>query len=524
MHGRELIKDTSLELNYGRRYGLIGTNGSGKSTLLSALGERELPVPEHIDIFHLTNEVDPSDKSALECVLADLMKEVESLEDQLERIIDLEGGDSPALDVIHERLETLDVDQAEPRAASILHGLGFTPAMQAKASKEFSGGWRMRISLAKALFTRPFLLLLDEPTNHLDLESCVWLENYLSDYPYCLVMISHSQDFLNGVCTNIIQLENSRLTVFGGNYDIYCRTKAELEENQSKKHEWEQKQIAHMKDYIARFGHGSAKLARQAQSKEKVLKKMVDNGLTEEVKGAKSFAFQFPSCGELAPPVLQFQGVSFQYGDAEPLYSNLDLGIDLDSRVALVGPNGAGKSTLLKLMARILEPTDGMIKRHHHLRVARYHQHLSEQLDMDKSPLEFMRDKFADKEYSWQECRSRVGRFGITGEAQTLPIRVLSDGMKSRVVFAYLATTNPHMLLFDEPTNHLDMETIDALANAINQFDGGMVLVSHDFRLINQVAEEIWVCEKQEVKKWPGDIDSYKAHLQKVVLGDGKKR
>jgi len=513
-HGAELITESTLELNNGNRYGIIGPNGCGKSSLLAALSQRELPVPDHIDVFLLRREMAASDKTALQCVMeADeernrLEREAEELghrtdPESQERLMDL-----------YERLEHLDAANAEKKAGYLLHGLGFTRTMQHTKVKDFSGGWRMRIALARALFIRPSLMLLDEPTNHLDLNACVWLEEELSTYPRILVLISHSQDFLNGVCTNIIHMHQKKLKVYGGNYDTFIQTRFELEENQMKRYKWEQDQIAHMKNYIARFGHGSAKLARQAQSKEKTLKKMVDGGLVEKVSTDKTVAFYFPSCGKIPPPVIMVQNVSFQYDDKKVIYRDLDFGIDLDTRIALVGPNGAGKSTLLKLITGELVPTEGLIRRNSHLKFGRYHQHLGDQLDLDMSALDYMLKEFPQIK-DREEMRKIVGRFGLTGMQQVCPIRNLSDGQRCRVTFAWLAWQCPHLLLLDEPTNHLDIETIDALAAAINDFEGGMILVSHDFRLISQVTEEIWVCEKEKVTKWEGDIFTYKQTLIK---------
>nr|CAD7573009.1 unnamed protein product [Timema californicum] len=570
-HGHELLQDTVVELNCGRRYGLLGLNGSGKSTLLSVLGNREVPIPEHIDIFHLTREMPASDKSALKCVM-----EVDEERTRLERLAEIlvacedEESQEQLMD-IYERLDDISADTAEMRAAWILHGLGFTKEMQNQKTKDFSGGWRMRIALARALYVTPHLLLLDEPTNHLDLDACVWLEEELKTYKRILVIISHSQDFLNGICTNIIHLDKKRLKYYTGNYEAFVRTRLELLENQMKQYNWEQDQISHMKNYIARFGHGSAKLARQAQSKEKTLAKMVAQGLTEKVSSDKTVHFYFPSCGTIPPPVIMVQNVSFRYTDTTPwIYKNLEFGIDLDTRLALVGPNGAGKSTLLKLLYGELIPTEGMIRKNSHLRFARYHQHLHELLDLDLSPLEYMMHSFPDIKEK-EEMRKIIGRYGLTGRQQeptppvhpteirtsispssaaelnatsalakyateaalphnpalspqVCPIRQLSDGQRCRVVFAYLAWQTPHLLLLDEPTNHLDMETIDALAEAINEFDGGMVLVSHDFRLISQVAEQIWVCENGMVTKWNGDILSYKEHLKAKILKDKSKQ
>ncbi|KAK9185876.1 hypothetical protein WN943_026235 [Citrus x changshan-huyou] len=517
-HGHDLIVDSELELNYGRRYGLLGLNGCGKSTLLTAIGCRELPIPDHMDIYHLSREIEASDMSSLEAVIS-CDEERLKLEKEAEILGAQEDGGGEQLERVYERLEALDASTAEKRAAEILYGLGFNKTMQAKKTRDFSGGWRMRIALARALFINPTILLLDEPTNHLDLEACVWLEETLKKFDRILVVISHSQDFLNGVCTNIIHMQNKQLKFYTGNFDQYVQTRSELEENQMKQYKWEQEQIASMKEYIARFGHGSAKLARQAQSKEKTLAKMERGGLTERVVKDKVLVFRFVDVGKLPPPVLQFVEVTFGYTPDNLIYKNLDFGVDLDSRVALVGPNGAGKSTLLKLMTGDLVPLDGMVRRHNHLRIAQFHQHLAEKLDMDMSALQYMIKEYPGNEE--EKMRAAIGRFGLTGKAQVMPMKNLSDGQRSRVVFAWLAYRQPHMLLLDEPTNHLDIETIDSLAEALNEWDGGLVLVSHDFRLINQVAHEIWVCENQAVTRWEGDIMDFKLHLKaKAGLSD----
>ncbi|KAA3677359.1 ATP-binding cassette, subfamily F, member 2 [Paragonimus westermani] len=495
-HGKDLLADTRLELNVGRRYGLIGPNGCGKSTLLAVIANRELPIPEHVDIFLLQREMAPSDKTALQCVM-EVDVERQRLEKEASELALREDQESTErLMEVYERLEHLDADKAEAKAAMLLHGLGFTQEMQQKQVKHFSGGWRMRIALARALFVRPALLLLDEPTNHLDLNACVWLERELVNYPRCLVIISHSQDFLNGVCTNIILMQKHKLSYFSGNYDQYVRTRFELEENQMKRYKWEQDQISVMKDYIARFGHGTKKLARQAQSKEKVLQKMVSGGLAERVQSEKTLTFYFPDPGTIPPPVIQVQQVSFRYAPGKPwIYRNLDLAVDLDRRVALVGPNGAGKSTLLKLIAA---------------------EHLHEMLDINMTAVDWMMKCYPDiKERD--DMRKILGRYGLSGAQQVCPIRALSDGQRCRIIFAWLAQKAPHLLLLDEPTNHLDIETIDSLADAIDDFKGGLLLVSHDFRLISQVAREIWVCENQSITRWEGDIFSYKRHLVKTV-------
>lgn len=511
-HGKVLCENTSFELNNGNRYGLLGANGCGKSTLLQALAEQDIPLQDHIDIFYLSREMPASDMTPLECVM-EVDEERTKLEQEAEKLI----SDDPENDRLHqvyERLDDLDADKAEAKAARILKGLGFNKVMQRKKLSDFSGGWRMRVSLARALFIKPYLLLLDEPTNHLDLNACVWLEQELKTFKNILVLISHSQDFLNGVCSNIIFMRQGKLFQFSGNYDTFNQTLTEQEENQMKKYNKEQVDIAKMKEYVARFGHGSRKLAKQGKSKEKLLNKRLAEGMTEAVYREKSVSFVFPQCSSLPAPVMMVQGVSFKYpGENSPwIYNNLEFGMDLDTRVALVGPNGAGKSTLLKLISSELMPTDGMIRRHSHLKIARYHQHLTDQLDLDLSPLEYMMKEYPQIK-DWEEMRKIVGRYGITGKSQTNPIGTLSDGQRCRVALAWLAWQNGHFLLLDEPTNHLDLETIDALADAINGFNGGMVLVSHDFRLINQVANEIWECRDGDIHKWQGDILSYKGHL-----------
>lgn len=314
-----------------------------------------------------------------------------------------------------------------------------------------------------------------------------------------------------------------KLNYYTGNYDAFVKTRLELLENQAKRFNWEQAQIKHMKEYIARFGHGSAKLARQAQSKEKTMAKMVAGGLTEKVALEQTKPFYFYEPDNIPPPVIMVQHVSFRYKhDAPYIYKDLDFGVDLDTRVALVGPNGAGKSTLLKLLCSDVEPTDGMIRRHAHCKIGRYHQHLAEELPLELSALDYMQREFPDVREK-EEMRKIIGRYGLTGREQVCPMKQLSDGQRCRIAFAWLAWQQPHLLLLDEPTNHLDMESIDALADAINNYGGGMILVSHDFRLVQQVTDEIWVCDNQKITKWDGDIFTFKEHLRAKIEKEKKK-
>ncbi|KQJ91558.1 hypothetical protein BRADI_4g38302v3, partial [Brachypodium distachyon] len=428
---------------------------------------RELSIPEHMDIYHLSHEIEASEMSALEAVIS-CDEERVKLEKDAEVLAAQDDGGGEALERVYERLEAIDVSTGEKRAAEILFGLGFNKQMQAKKTRDFSGGWRMRIALARALFMNPTILLLDEPTNHLDLEACVWLEETLKKFERILVVISHSQDFLNGVCTNIIHMQNRKLKLYTGNFDQYVQTRAELEENQMKQFRWEQEQIASTKEYMARFGHGSAKLARQAPSKEK----------TRWLQG-RILTFRFTDVGNLPPPVLQFVEVTFGYTEDNLIHKKLDFGVDLDSRVALVGPNGAGKSTLLKLMTGELVPLDGMVRRHNHLRIAQFHQHLAEKLDLDLSALQYMMNEYPAGNGE-ERMKAAIGRFGLSGKAQVMPMRNLSDGQRSREIFAW---REPQQLLLDEPTNHLDIETIDSLGEALNEWDGGLVPASRDTKV-----------------------------------------
>lgn len=518
-HGKVLIQDSQLELNYGRRYGLLGENGCGKSTFLKALATREYPVPESIDIYLLDEPAEPSEYSALEYVVREAQHELKRLEDLVEKIIVEDGPESDLLEPLYEKMDSMDPSTFESRAAIILIGLGFNSKTILKKTKDMSGGWKMRVALAKALFVKPTLLLLDDPTAHLDLEACVWLEEYLKRFDRTLVLVSHSQDFLNGVCTNMLDMRMQKLMGFGGNYDSYVKTRTELETNQMKQYTKQQEEIAHIKKFIASAGT-YANLVKQAKSRQKILDKMEADGLIQAVVPDKVFSFRFPEVERLPPPVLAFDDISFAYdGNAENnLYEHLDFGVDMDSRIALVGPNGVGKSTLLKIMTGELTPQSGRVSRHSHVKLGVYSQHSQDQLDLTKSALEFVRDKYPNISQDFQYWRGQLGRYGLTGEGQTVQMGTLSEGQRSRVVFALLALEQPNVLLLDEPTNGLDIPTIDSLADAINEFNGGVVVVSHDFRLLDKIAKDIFVVEDRTATRWDGSILQYKNKLAKNVV------
>ena len=358
MNGRELIKDCDIEITIGRRYGLLGQNGCGKTGFLECLARREVPIPDHIDMYHLKEEAEPTKRSAIQTVVDELKNELERLQKLEQHIMENFGPDDERLEAIYDRLDEIDPNTFESRAAELLHALGF----HRDDDPPEHGGHVRRVEDAPSRSPRrssrkPTLLLLDEPTNHLDLEACVWLEGYLAKYKKCLILVSHSQDFLNGVCTHIIWMTQGRLTYYTGNYDTYQRTVRDNEIVQQKKYEKEQADIAHLKQFIASCGT-YANARKQAESKQKIIDKMVAAGLTPPVIKERNFSFRFPDCTKVPPPVLPFDDVSFAYSGKkeEYLYEDLDFGVDCDSRIALVGPNGAGKSTLLKLMTGELTP------------------------------------------------------------------------------------------------------------------------------------------------------------------------
>lgn len=513
-HSKLLVEDTLIELTVGRRYGLIGRNACGKSTFLKVLAQRLVPIPEHLDIYLLAEEAQPSEDTALDYVINSAKEEVKRLEDLSEHLLGEEGPECEMLQPLYDRLDELDPSTFESRASTILVGLGFNSVTIKKRTCDMSGGWRMRVALARALFISPSILLLDEPTNHLDLNACVWLEEYLAKYNKILVIVSHSQDFLNGVCTDIMIMQERQLKYWSGNYDTYVRTRKEQDVNQLKLYKKQQDEMKAIKQFIASCGTYS-NLVRQAKSRQKQLDKMEEAGLLTAPFIDTLFKFKFPECGTMAPPLISFSDVSFSYSGkkADYLYENMSFGVDSQSRISLVGPNGAGKSTLLNLMVNKLTPSEGSVSCKSGVRIGRFHQHTSDALPDDETPIEFLRAKYPGLHKEIQGWRSEVGRFGITGNQQLEPISQLSDGLKSRLAFADIALQKPHILLLDEPTNTLDMEGIDALAEALQQFEGGVVLVSHDFRLLSQVANEIWVVDGGLIV-WKGDIHSYKKSLR----------
>ncbi|KAJ3017531.1 hypothetical protein HKX48_003497 [Thoreauomyces humboldtii] len=516
--GKLLIKESELSLINGRRYGMIAPNGSGKSTLLHAIACGLVPMPRILDVYLLDREFGPTEMTSIEAVLEITSREHEHLMNEMEDLLGNPDKHAVRLDYIQTRLVELEAEGGERRALDILKGLGFTDALIATKTKDLSGGWRMRIALARILFVKPTLMLLDEPTNHLDLEAVVWLEDYLLHNleGHTLVMTSHSQDTLNEICTDIIHLNHQHLDHYPGNYDTFTKVRAERDVVLAKRARAAEKQMAKIKDDLNKTG---SKQQQQAKSKVKAMEKRTekeqskDKLLAEEIVYDKPLNLRFNDCGGgLPPPVLKFVDAGFNYPGGRKLFHDLNFGIDLDSRIALVGPNGAGKSTLVKLMLGQLAPTEGTVTRDTHLRMAQFHQHMGDQLDMDMSAVQWLCSQF--KDWRDQEMRREVGRYGLTGKSQVIPMRQLSDGQRRRVIFAYLGLKTPHMFLMDEPTNALDIETIEALAEALEEYDGGVVFITHDFRLIDRVAKEIWIVQDGEVEEFEGTIRDYKDSLK----------
>ncbi|KAI3462714.1 hypothetical protein Pfo_019377 [Paulownia fortunei] len=547
--GKELFKNASVKISHGKRYGLVGPNGKGKSTLLKLLAWRKIPVPKNIDVLLVEQEVVGDDRTALEAVvsaneeLIKLRQEVASLQDastvstgENEEDDDEENHVGEKLSELYEKLQLMGSDAAEAQASKILAGLGFTKDMQGRPTRSFSGGWRMRISLARALFVQPTLLLLDEPTNHLDLRAVLWLEEYLCRWKKTLVVVSHDRDFLNTVCNEIIHLHDLKLHLYRGNFNDFESGYEQRRKEMNKKFEIYDKQVkaakrsgsrAQQEKVKDRAKFSAAKEASKNKGKGKVDE---DEPLPEAPKKWRDYTveFHFPEPTELTPPLLQLIEVSFSYPNREDFkLSNVDVGIDMGTRVAIVGPNGAGKSTLLNLLAGDLVPTEGEVRRSQKLRIGRYSQHFVDLLTMDETPVQYLLRLHPDQEgLSKQEAvRAKLGKFGLPSHNHLTPIAKLSGGQKSRVVFTSISMSKPHILLLDEPTNHLDMQSIDALADALDEFTGGVVLVSHDSRLISRVCEdeersEIWVVENGTVEAFPGSFEEYKDELIKEIRAE----
>uniref|UniRef100_R4FQH0 ATP-binding cassette sub-family F member 3 n=1 Tax=Rhodnius prolixus TaxID=13249 RepID=R4FQH0_RHOPR len=517
---RVLLQAADLVLAFGRRYGLVGRNGLGKTTLLRMISSAQLRIPSHISVLHVEQEVVGDEKTALESVLEcdvtrqtllDRDREINALLASGQKDIN-EAQLSTELSEIYAALGAMEADKAPARAGVILAGLGFTTEMQARATKTFSGGWRMRLALARALFSRPDLLLLDEPTNMLDMKAIIWLENYLQNWPTTLLVVSHDRHFLDTVPTDIIHLHSATLDPYRGNYTRFYTVKCERLRNRTREIEAQEQHRAHVKEFIDRFRY-NANRASSVQSKIKMLEKLPE---LKPIEKEVEVVLRFPEVDPLSPPILQLKEVSFGYSPEKMVLQNIEVGATLDSRICIVGDNGAGKTTLLKLILGILSPTSGTRVVHRNLRFAYFSQHHVDQLQMNCSAVELLQQEFPGK--PMEEYRRQLGSFGVSGDLALQVVASLSGGQKSRVAFAKMCMSNPNFLILDEPTNHLDIETIEALGRAINKYTGGVILVSHDERLIRMVCRELWVCGASTVKSLEGGFDQYREIVERELL------
>lgn len=497
--GKTLLENASLRIAHPRKYGLIGRNGIGKTSLLSALAASEIEkVPKYLHILYVEQEVLGDSKTPMQTLLeADVERE------ELLRLQHEVSDDVVKMAEINERLQMIDAYSAESRAATILYGLGFTQETMKYETSKLSGGWRMRIALAKGLFCQPDILLLDEPTNHLDLETVVWLEGYLQTYQNTVIVVSHDRDFLNNLVTDIIHFHNEKLTYYKGNYEDFERIRGEQLLNHKRTHDTQQARIDHVQKFIDRFRY-NAKRASLVQSRIKSLNKME---LIEEVLEDPTCVFQFPDMEKLAPPLLRIDDGSFGYG-GEPILSDININIDMETRMAILGRNGCGKTTLLKLLEENLSLKNGQFYKHRRLRVATFTQHHIDQLNLMLSPLEQLAEMYPNTPS--EAIRAHLGSFGITGNLALRPICFLSGGQKSRVAFAAVAFKQPHILLLDEPTNHLDIDAVNALIIAIEGYSGGVLIVSHDQHFVSSVCKELWVIKKGRVRRFKGDFREYR--------------
>ncbi|MCC7038115.1 MAG: ABC-F family ATP-binding cassette domain-containing protein [Alphaproteobacteria bacterium] len=510
---RTLIEDSSVNVMDGWKVGLIGQNGTGKSTLFKLIaGELHadagtISLSQRQRFGMVRQDIEDTDTPLIDMVvnaheeMSALMKATETEEDPNKL------GD------IYARLIELDAYAAPSKAAILLTGLGFKDHQLYEPFSSFSGGWRMRVALAAALFVEPDFLLLDEPTNHLDLEAIMWLETYLSNYPHTLMVISHDRELLNKCIDHVIHIDKQKLVAYTGNYDTFERERAAKIGVQQKMFEKQQAQRAHMQAFVDRFRASAAKAA-QAQSRIKALERM---DLVDEVMMERAVRFTFPSPEKLSPPLIAIRHVDVGYTEGKPIVRKIHENIDTDDRIALLGANGNGKSTMMKLIAGKLSPMQGEMVRSGKLRIGYFSQHQTEELDVNSTPFQEMARLTKQKTGDYKEhiVRAVLGAFGFSKNLADNPISSLSGGEKARLLFAFMSFDKPHLLLLDEPTNHLDMEAREALVQALNNYDGAIVIVSHDPIMVERVADRLWLVKDGACQNFNGDLDDYRDFILK---------
>jgi ATP-binding cassette subfamily F protein 3 len=518
-HGERVLFDrASAAFSDGWKVGLVGRNGAGKSTLLRLIQSQievdggEINLMGRTRIGSVPQDPPGGEISVLDAVLAAdtertaLLAEAETCHDGL-RLAD-----------IHARLDEIGAASAPSRAASILNGLGFANAAQSRPCGEFSGGWRMRVALAGTLFSDPDLLILDEPSNHLDLEAQLWLTEHLKRFRNTLLMVSHDRDLLNDVCDHIVHIDNQKLVPYTGNYDFFERTRAERLANDAAQQAKAAAQRKHMQAFVDRFKAKASK-ARQAQSRIKMIERL---GPIATVPIEERITFNFPSPELLASPIETLDEVSVGYPDGPVVLHGLDLRIDMEDRIALLGQNGNGKSTFIRLISQRLEPREGKLKKTPRLRVGYFSQDQEEGLDYEATPFDHMNRALPGSGEA--KVRAQLGRFGFSRDRANLKVGVLSGGEKTRLLLALATRNAPHLLLLDEPTNHLDMDARASLVEALNDFEGAVVLVSHDTHLVRMVADSLWLVANGTVKTFDGDVDEYQTKLLKERSAKPAKR